>query len=132
MSKFGESLGIWDTKVNGIEYQLKPTMNDVLEFRSKAAQASNSRTGKIDLGILDATVSSIFERLILQAEPNMALDDRKGLKDYITVHLDEIRDEMSVALKQTTKEEIEKEKAELKLARRTLFGFGTEEDKKKN
>ena len=113
MSRFGEELGIWEFKIAEIEYKLKPTMDDVLELRKAMAQASNRKTGAINLEVLDNAVFSIFERLVLKAEPNLNLEEKKQLKEYIVINLGNITDEMVVALKQTSKEAMDKAKAEL-------------------
>ena len=112
-SRFGEGLGLWEFKIGETEYKLKPTMEDVLELRKAMAQASNRKTGAINLEVLDNAVLSIFERLVLKAEPNLTLEEKKQLKEYIVINLGTITDEMLVALKQTSKEAIEKAKEEL-------------------
>ena len=113
MSKFGEGLGIWEFKIGEVEYKLKPVMEDVLELRKSMAQAINRKTGAINLEVLDNAVFSIFERLILKAEPNLTLDEKKELKEYIAINLGSITDEMVIALKQTTKEAVEKAKQDM-------------------
>ena len=113
VSKFGEGLGLWEFKIEEIEYKLKPTMEDVLDLRKAMAQASNRKTGAINLEILDNAVLSIFERLVLKAEPNLTPEEKKSLKEYIVINLGSITDEMLVALKQTSKEAMDKAKAEL-------------------
>ncbi len=113
LSRFGEGLGLWEFKIGETEYKLKPTMEDVLELRKAMAQASNRKTGAINLEILDNAVLSIFERLVLKAEPNLTPEEKKELKEYIVINLGSITDEMLVALKQTTKEVMDKTKAEM-------------------
>ena len=112
-SKFGEGLGIWEFKIEETEYKLKPIMEDVLELRKSMAQAINRKTGVINLEILDNTVFSIFERLVLKAEPNLTPEEKKELKEYIAINLGSITDEMVIALKQTTKEAVEKAKQDM-------------------
>ena len=77
------------------------------------AQAINRKTGSISLEFLDNAVFSIFERLILKAEPNLTLEEKKELKEYIAINLGSITDEMVIALKQTTKEAVEKAKQDM-------------------
>ena len=113
MSKFGEGLGIWEFKIGETEYKLKPVMDDVLELRKAMAQAINRKTGVISLEVLDNAVFSIFERLMLKAEPNLTLEEKKELKEYIAINLGNITDEMVIALKQTTKEAVEKAKQDM-------------------
>lgn len=113
LSRFGEGLGLWELKIEEIEYKLKPTMDDVLELRKAMAQASNRRTGVINLEVLDNAVFSIFERLVIKAEPNLSLEEKKQLKEYIVINLGSITDEMLIALKQTSKEAMDKAKAEM-------------------
>ena len=112
-SKFGEGLGLWEFKIGEIEYKLKPTMEDVLDLRKAMAQASNRKTGTINLEVLDNAVLSIFERLVLKAEPNLNPEEKKQLKEYIVINLGMITDEMVVALKQTSREAMDKAKAEI-------------------
>ena len=112
-SRFGEGLGIWETKIGKTEYKLKPVMEDVLELRKSMAQAINRKTGAINLEFLDNAVFSIFERLVLKAEPNLTLEEKKELKEYIAINLGNITDEMVIALKQTTKEAVEKAKQDM-------------------
>lgn len=88
-------------------------MEDVLELRKSMAQASNRKTGLINLEVLDNAVISIFERLVLKVEPNLTPEERKQLKEYIVINLGNITDEMLVALKQTSKEAVEKAKAKI-------------------
>ena len=123
LSRFGEGLGFWEFKIGETEYKLKPTMEDVLELRKAMAQASNRKTGTISLEVLDNAVFSIFERLVLKAEPNLTPEEKKELKEYIVINLGSITDEMVVALKQTSKEAMDKAKAD--------FLEEAEEDKKK-
>ena len=113
MSKFGEGLGIWEFKIGEVEYKLKPVMEDVLELRKSMAQAINRKTGVINLEVLDNAVFSIFERLVLKAEPNLTPEEKKELKEYIAINLGNITDEMVIALKQTTKEAVEKAKQDM-------------------
>ena len=113
MSKFGEGLGIWEFKIGETEYKLKPVMEDVLELRKSMAQAINRKTGVINLEVLDNAVFSIFERLVLKAEPNLTPEEKKELKEYIAINLGNITDEMVIALKQTTKEAVEKAKEDM-------------------
>lgn len=113
LSRFGEGLGIWEFKIGETEYKLKPSMEDVLELRKAMAQASNRRTGVINLEVLDNAVFSIFERLVIKAEPNLSLEEKKQLKEYIVINLGSITDEMLIALKQTSKEAMDKAKAEM-------------------
>jgi len=120
MSKFGTGLGIWEVKLGEVEYKLEPTMDDIFELRKGLSQATDRKAKKIDLGILDKTVFNIYEKLVLKADPNLTLQDKKELKEYITINLTEITEDMMIALKQTTKEAMEKAKEE-----------EIEEDKKK-
>ena len=113
MSRFGQGLGLWEFKIEETEYKLKPTMEDVLELRKAMSQASNRKTGAINLEILDNVVLSIFERLVLKSEPNLTPEEKKQLKEYIVINLGNITDEMIIALKQTSKEAMDKAKAEL-------------------
>ena len=113
MSKFGEGLGIWEFKIGETEYKLKPVMEDVLELRKAMAQAINRKTGSISLEFLDNAVFSIFERLVLKAEPNLNPIEKQELKEYIAINLGSITDEMVIALKQTTKESVEKAKQDM-------------------
>ena len=113
MSKFGEGLGIWEFKIGETEYKLKPIMEDVLELRKSMAQAINRKAGVINLEVLDNAVFSIFERLILKSEPNLTLDEKKELKEYIAINLGSITDDMVIALKQTTREAVEKAKQDM-------------------
>src|SRR3990167_6243443 len=112
-SRFGEGLGIWEFKIEETEYKLKPVMEDVLELRKAMAQAINRKTGVINLEFLDNAVFSIFERLVLKAEPNLTPEEKKELKEYIAINLGSITDEMVIALKQTTKEAVEKAKQDM-------------------
>ena len=112
-SRFGEGLGIWEYKIEETEYKLKPVMEDVLDLRKAMAQAINRKTGAISLEFLDNAVFSIFERLVLKAEPNLTPDEKKELKEYIAINLGSITDEMVIALKQTTKEAVEKAKQDM-------------------
>ena len=111
--RFGEGLGLWEFKIEETEYKLKPTMEDVLDLRKAMAQASNRKIGIIYIEVLDNAVLSIFERLVLKAEPNLTPEEKKQLKEYIVINLGTITDEMLVALKQTSKEAMDKAKAEL-------------------
>ena len=106
-------MGIWEFKIGETEYKLKPVMEDVLELRKSMAQAINRKTGAINLEVMDNAVFSIFERLILKAEPNLTLEEKKELKEYIAINLGSITDEMVIALKQTTKEAVEKAKQDM-------------------
>ena len=112
-NRFGEGLGIWEFKIEETEYKLKPVMEDVLDLRKAMAQAINRKTGAISLEFLDNAVFSIFERLVLKAEPNLTLEEKKELKEYIAINLGSITDEMVIALKQTTKEAVEKAKQDM-------------------
>ena len=106
-------MGLWEFKIGEIEYKLKPTMEDVLDLRKAMAQSSNRKTGTINLEVLDNAVLSIFERLVLKAEPNLTPEEKKQLKEYIVINLGMITDEMVVALKQTSREAMDKAKAEI-------------------
>ena len=112
-SRFGEGLGIWEFKIEETEYKLTPVMEDVLELRKSMAQAINRKTGAINLEVLDNAVFSIFERLILKEEPNLTQEEKKELKEYIAINLGSITDDMVIALKQTTKEAVEKAKQDM-------------------
>ena len=122
-SRFGEGLGIWEYKIEETEYKLKPVMEDVLDLRKAMAQAINRKTGVISLEVLDNAVFSIFERLMLKAEPNLNPIEKQELKDYIAINLGSITDEMVIALKQTTKEAVEK-------AKQDMLEEGSEDKKK--
>ena len=128
MGRFAESLGIWEITINGTEYKLEPSMEDVLDYRKAMSRATDARKRKVDLGIIDQSVMTLFERMMIRKEPNMSPADRQNLQIWMVANLNYLNQEVTIALKQGTKGQFEASKKEAE----ELFEEDDEPDQKKN
>ncbi len=103
MGKYSEALTIWEHKIGKIEHKLVPEEGDNLEFLrlKKVAQKNNDET------ILFKGVGDIYSKMVIRSKPELPEQDKKELRVWIGQNLPLIVNDMMVAFKWTTKEELE-------------------------
>ena len=107
ISRYGESVGVLTLKVGGYEKELKPKVGDGREFLKMVARADKSKD------VLFDQFAEYMYRLICRVDkPNNPEEDDE-LKLYIDRNLMELLNEIMIAFKLTTREEIENQKKNL-------------------
>ncbi len=104
MNDYAAAISIWEHKIGNIEHKLIPEEGDNLEFLrlKKVAQKSD------DERVLFKGVGDIYFKMVMRSEPELDEKKQKKLRDWIGQNLPLIVNDMMVAFKWTTKEELEK------------------------
>jgi len=106
MGKYGKSIGYWEHNLAGIEHKLKPIENDNLEFLKLKGKAQKVD----DESILFKGVGNIYFNMVLRAYPELTEEDQIELAEVIGQNIPLIVNDMMIAFKWTTAEELEKMK----------------------
>ena len=104
LGKYSKAISYWEHNLAGIEHRLKPTEDDNIRFLKLKKEAQKAD----DESILFKGISELYFDLVMRAYPALPEQDQKDLKEVIGQNLPSIVEEMMIAFKWTTKEEIEK------------------------
>jgi len=104
MGKYANAISYWEHNLAGIEHKLKPTEEDNLEFLrlKKKAEKADDET------ILFKGIGNLYFKLVMESYPELTESDQKELKEVIGQNIPIIVNDMMIAFKWTTAEEIEK------------------------
>ena len=105
MGKFSDALGVWELKLDNVEFELKPTMGDVRKFRAILLNDANRKDKNT---LYDKFADLIYSMIKIQyaEEP----DDE--IKMFIEVNVNSIFEDAMIRFKWTSKEELDKSKNE--------------------
>ena len=110
MSKYGQSLGVWELKVGGADLKLVPTADDLLDFRNLMTDGNSKGNIKERLRMFEEFIYKIIKRDV----PPIDDKEDKELKFYVRLNVNDLFDETMVVFKWTTKEELEEQKNKMK------------------
>jgi len=109
MGKYAEALGIWKHAIGNVEHSLVPKMGD----NDKIANIIRSYQQSKDLGSLMKNIRATYVEFVLRDYPQLkGGEDEKELLLWAEVHQRQIMEDMLIAYKWQTKEDLEKAKKE--------------------
>ena len=79
MSKYSESVGIWEHKLDGITHKIKPEEGDNLEFVRIKKEAEATK----DEGIMLKGVSNLYFEMVLRSDKTLTEEEKKDLRVWI-------------------------------------------------
>lgn len=103
MSRFANAIGIWELEIGNEKLELKPKMEDVVEFRDLLMN-DNIRSKK---QLLYTKVGEFMFGLIKKHYPE---DDEEQMNEWIQINLNQILEEAMIAFKWTTRDDLIKGK----------------------
>jgi len=95
--KFGEGLGIWAVKVGGSNFELKPTMADVRDFRNLLMDFSNKKKELFN------RFSEFMYGLIKKQHPD---DPEERIREFIECNCINLFNEAMIKFRFTTREKL--------------------------
>ena len=101
MGRFSNAIGVWDLKVQGVDFVLKPTMSDVKLFRNILTENMKHQSKLFD------KVNDFMFQLIKKEYPE---ETDQEVKEFIEINTNVLFEEALVAFKWTTREQLEKNK----------------------
>jgi hypothetical protein len=112
MGKFESALGIWKSSLQGFEFELKPTFKDVRGFRELMMNNSKNKNKLFDDFALYMT------KMIVDAYPD---EDKSLIIDNVELFINQLFEDAMIQYRWTTKEELEKNKAEANVELKKLI-----------
>lgn len=111
MSRFANSIGIFDVKIGEVELNMKPEMKDIRNFRD----IMTDPTIKTDKKKAYNKFSDFMFELIERNEPEEVDVEENNkqkveLREFVEININGLFDECSIAFKWTTREQLEKTK----------------------
>lgn len=101
---FGKGLGLWNIKVDGSNFDLKPTLGDVRAFRNILF---NNTKNQVNL-------FNEFEKFMVRMISTEYQDqDKEKIEEFVALNTMTLFTEAQIAFKFTTREELEKSKSEI-------------------
>jgi len=103
---YKKALGVWTHELDGIKHNLVPNKQDNLNFLDAKERAAKQKSEKV----LYASVAEIYVGMVLRAYPDLKNDTEnlEALKEWVGVNINKIAEDLMVALKWTTPDDIEK------------------------
>lgn len=102
MGKYQESVGIWEHTLCGITHRIKPEEGDNLEFVRIKKEAETKK----DEGVLLKGVADLYFNMVTRVDSTLNEQDKKELRVWISVNINQITEDLMVAYKWTTKEQL--------------------------
>jgi hypothetical protein len=110
MSKYGESLGIWELKIGGVDLKIIPTADDLLNFRNMMMDNTTKGDTKKRLDLFDKFIFDIIKRDV----PPVDEKEENELKMYVRLNINDLFDETMITFKWLKREDLEEQKNKLK------------------
>jgi len=104
MGKYAESVGIWEHKLGKIQHNIKPEEGDNLEFVRIKQEAEKDKNETI----LIKGISKLYYDMVLRSDKELNEEDKKELKVWISLNINQITEDLMVAYKWTTPEQLKK------------------------
>ena len=103
MGKYAESVGIWEHKLGNITHRIKPEEGDNLEFVRVKKEAEKNK----DEETLLTGISELYCKMVLRSDKTLTETDKQELKVWISFNINQITEDLMVAYKWTTREQLE-------------------------
>jgi hypothetical protein len=110
MSKYGESLGIWELKIGGADLKIIPTADDLLNFRNMMMDNTTKGDTKKRLELFEKFIFNIIKRDV----PPVDEKEENELMMYVRLNINDLFDETMIAFKWLKREDLEEQKNKLK------------------
>lgn len=110
ISKYGESLGVWDLEINNKTFNLKPKKGDNKRFREFVTRAKDE--GKGEKFLFESFEVFIYDIIARDYVPENDVE-KEELALMIEYNINELLEKTMIAFKWTTKRALEKEKEAL-------------------
>lgn len=107
MGKYLESLGVWKHTIGGIEHELTPKMGD----NDKIASIVQSYSSNKDVASLMKGIRRLYIEFVKRDYPELQESDIKELEVWAEMNQNTIMEEMLIAYKWQTKDDIAKAKS---------------------
>lgn len=104
MGKYAESVGIWEHKLGDITHNITPEEQDNLEFVKIKRQAEKTKNESV----LIEGISELYYNMVLRSDGSLTDDDKGELKTWISVNINQITEDLMIAYKWTTPEQLDK------------------------
>lgn len=101
MSKYGESIGIWEITIGGANLRVKPRKGDNLELMGIFKRNKNDED-KFTLEVYD-----FIKKLIERDNPPSNEQEKEELDSYVEFYLFDLLKEMMITFRWATKESLE-------------------------
>jgi len=108
MSRYAEAIGIWELKVGGLDFDLKPQKGDNRRFRKILMDDS----AKKDKSLLFDRFEDFMVELICRDYPCADEKEKEELKQFVEMNVNTLFEETMVTFRWSTKEQMEKAKKE--------------------
>ncbi len=105
MGKYAQALSIWEHEIaKGIIHKLKPIEDDNLEIIRLQKEAKKTKSQEIML----KGMKNLYLTMVERAYPEMIPEDKKEMEELVGQNVSSITEEMLIAFKLTTREDIKK------------------------
>ena len=104
MGRYGESLGLWELRVGGFDKDLKPIKGDNLKLMRLMTE-SKKRT---DEAWMMEQLGNFVKELIARDHPPLNPIEKDELDLYVEYNIVQLMQELLVAFRWTTREQMEK------------------------
>ena len=118
MSRYANSIGILELDIDGVKSDLKPTTDDVKEFR----EILFNKKYKNDTSALFSAIEEFVIKLIKRFYPCADTQEEDELKMHVALNTKAYFEELMVAFKFTTKEQIKEQEKEALSNLKNLIG----------
>lgn len=109
ISKYGQSIGIWELKVGGADLKLHPKMGDNYALMSILTQQAK----RGDTWVM-SEITNFTKRIIERDYPPVSDNEREELNLYVEMNLMDIMKETLIAFRWAKREDLDKtQKADL-------------------
>ena len=104
MSKYGESIGIWDLKVGGADLELKPQKGDNHKLMKIVTENEKNQTKFFE------EMTKFIKGLIARDHPPDGEREENELDLYVEFNIVKLIEELMIKFRWTTRAQLEKQK----------------------
>lgn len=108
-NKYAESIGNWEHKIGKITHVLVPQEDDNYEFLKIKDKSQKAESGEI----LHRGVGELYFKMVVRENPSMDGEEQASLKTWISVNINQIIEDFVVAMRWSTKEQLDSLKKKL-------------------
>lgn len=102
MGKYGEALGIWELRIGGGKFDLKPKLGDNRKLMNLMSESKKKK----DEGWMMAQMGEFVKELITRDYPPLDDTEKEELDMYIEFNITQLIEELMIAFRWTTREKL--------------------------